>query len=68
MVIQDVLSELDAYVAEPDKLTISREVIDFIQSVLKENGCNKCSRRRMYMEGYQDGYEDAYKCINKENR
>lgn len=67
MTTQDVLNELDDYVAEPDKLTILREAINFIRSLLKENGCNKCSRRRMYMEGYQDGYKDACKNINKEN-
>lgn len=67
MTTQDVLNELDDYVADSDKLTISREAINFIRSVLKGNGCNKCSRRRMYMEGYQDGYKDACKSIDKEN-
>lgn len=67
MTAQDVLNELDDYVAELDKLSISRDAINLIRSALKGNGCNKCSRRRMYMKGYQDGYKDACKIDGKEN-
>lgn len=67
MTAQEVLKELDEYIVDPDKLAISKEAISFLRSILRMNGCNKCSRRRMYMEGYQDGYKDACKITKKGN-